>query len=259
MLRFLLVISFILFCNVLISQNLVSNPSFEEFEECPDEVTFNTRKELIPFWYMPNSGTTDYFNSCTIRQVNVPNNVMGSMFALDGEAYTGIILIESPNSGDKKLINYREYLQTELKEPLAKDSLYCVKFYFSIASYSHYAVNRIGLHLSEEKVRKKLSTKVIELEPQIILDTNIFIIERDYWHQVCDTYRAKGDERYITIGNFYDDCETEYAPLDYSIYRNSIQQIIEANKIAYYYIDVVSVTKISDSAFNCCKDEFIKE
>jgi hypothetical protein len=240
------------------TQNLVPNFSFEDFEECPDEVTVESRKVLIPNWYLPNRGTSDYYNACTIHQVNVPDNVMGSMFALDGEAYAGVILIEQPpgESKLKKPLHYREYLQTQLIKPLCKDSLYCVQFYFSIASYSTYAVDKLGLYISESKLSKRLSTKVIEVEPQIALDTNKTYNERDYWYQVCDTFRAKGNEQFITIGNFYDDHNTKIEKLDYSIYRGTIQQTIRENKLAYYYIDVVSVTPVSENDSIYCENKY---
>lgn len=252
-------ISFVAFGLITYSQNLVPNYSFEEFVDCPDEVTSESKKELIPFWEIPTRGTSDYFNACALYQVNVPDNILGNMFAQDGNAYAGIVLIERPPSlvKVKRPLNYREYLQTELLRPLVKDKLYCIKFYFSIASYSTYAVNRIGLHISSSKTQNRLSSKILEVKPQIELDTTNIIIERDYWHQVCDTFRAFGDEKYITIGNFFNDCETDVEKLDCSIYRSSIQQTINENKIAYYYIDVVSVVEILDTTQNCCIDSYV--
>lgn len=259
MIRLIYLISFLTSGMFAFSQNLVPNYSFEEFVDCPYEVTSESKKELIPFWEMPTRGTSDYFNACAIFQVNVPDNILGNMFAQDGNAYAGIVLIERPPSlvRVKKPLNYREYLQTELLRPLVKDKLYCIKFYFSIASYSTYAVNKIGLHISDLKIGSILNSKVLEVKPQIELDTTNIIIERDYWHQVCDTFRANGEEKYITIGNFYNDCETNVENLDCSIYRSSIQQTIKEHKIAYYYIDVVSVVEIPDTTQNCCIDSYL--
>ncbi len=259
MIRFIYLISFLTLGLFSYSQNLVSNYSFEEFVDCPDEVTSESKKELIPFWEMPTRGTSDYYNACAIHQVNVPDNILGNMFAQHGNAYTGIVLIERPPSlvKVKRPLNYREYLQTELINPLVKDKLYCIKFYFSIASYSTYAVNRIGLHISSSKIGNRLNSKVLDVKPQVELDSSNLIIERDYWHQVCDTFRACGDEKYITIGNFYNDYETDVEKLDCSIYRGSIQQTIKENKIAYYYIDVVSVVEIIDTTKNCCIDPYL--
>lgn len=241
------------------TQNLVQNFSFEEFDECPDEVTVYSQKELIPHWLIPTRGTTDYFNACTIHQVNVPDNILGSMYALDGNAYAGIVLIERPPSfvKMKKTLDYREYLQTKLSQELKTGKLYAFKFYFSIASYSTYAVNRIGMHVSRSKISNRVSSKVLDVKPQIEMDTIANYYDRDYWYQVCDTFRAEGGERYITIGNFYDDYETGVVQLDYSKYRGSIQQTIKENKIAYYYIDVVSVQEVADTTQNYCLDKYL--
>jgi len=254
LLLFVISISFL----SLNAQNLVQNYSFEEFEECPDEVTVYSEKTLIPHWNIPTRGTSDYFNACTIHQVSVPDNVMGSMFALDGNAYAGIVMIERPPSlvKMKKPLNYREYLQTKLKTELKKGKLYTFQFYFSIASYSTYAINRIGLYISKSSESNRRSSKVLKVKPQIELDTLNTYIERDYWYQVCDTFRAKGDEKYITIGNFYDDNNTDIKVLDCSMYRGSIQQTIKENKIAYYYIDVVSVEEVT-TAENFCNDRYL--
>jgi len=240
------------------AQNLVRNHSFEEFEDCPDEVTVESKKELIPFWYLPNRGTTDYFNSCAFHQVNVPDNIMGHMFALHGNAYTGLVLLEQPPSDSKlkRPLEYREYLQTELIAPLIKDSLYCMQFYFCIASYSTYAIDKLGMYISEKALSNRFSTKVLNAEPQISLDTNKAYTERDNWYQVCDTFRASGNEQYITIGNFYDDYDTNVEKMDYSIYRGTIQQTIKENKIAYYYIDYISVESVSDTLSNYCNNHF---
>ena len=113
---------FIIFCSSIsiFSQNLVPNPSFEEFEECPWDVTLRHKKMLIPQWYLPNKGTSDYFNNCATFQVDIPNNFMGNLWAINGNAYVGIILKEyhSKDTTNRKARDYREYLQAELKNPL---------------------------------------------------------------------------------------------------------------------------------------------
>ncbi|MCG8412207.1 MAG: hypothetical protein MI739_13085 [Bacteroidales bacterium] len=241
------------------AQNLVFNPSFEMFDECPEEVTMYSIKKLIPYWNIPTRGTTDYFNACAMYQVGVPNNVMGNMLALDSNAYAGIVMIESPPFCTKRenALDYREYLQTKLKKPLETGSLYVCKFYFSIASYSTYAVNRIGMYISTDKEQDRFSAKALSLKPQIVYDTLNIACERDYWYLVCDTFRARGGEKYITIGNFYDDLNTDVITLNNSNYRNYIRQKIKNNKIAYYYIDMVSVFQVSDTASNFCKDKYL--
>ena len=170
------------------------------------------------------------------------------MYAKDGQAYAGIILIEKPpqDSIKSKILNYREYLQTELYEPLLQGKSYEVKFYYAIATYSTYAVNNIGVYISEEKIKQRGSTKVLKYSPQIKADTSFINTTKDIWFEVADTLIARGGEKYLTIGNFYIDTNTQYLILDISDIRKSLHKTIKDNKIAYYYIDMVSVTLIKD-------------
>lgn len=51
------------------AQNIVPNPSFEEYEGCPNSVAdFSVSNWFIPL-YSP-----DYYNSCSTFMVGVPNN-----------------------------------------------------------------------------------------------------------------------------------------------------------------------------------------
>ncbi len=52
------------------------------------------------------------------------------------------------------------------------------------------------------------------------------------WTLVCDTFVASGNERYITIGNFYIDSLSTFTPLD------SVCSLPNPfNCASYYYID----------------------
>jgi hypothetical protein len=245
---FIIIFSCFLFIAKVKSQNLVPNPSFEIYEICPKNYTVESVKDFIPNWVLPTKGTSDYFNSCSRFQVNVPNNFIGHMYAKDGQAYAGIILIEKPSQDPIKTKekDYREYLQTELNESLIKGKSYEVKFYYSIATYSTFAANNLGAYLSAEKIKKRRSRKTLSYSPQIKADTCQINTIKDIWFEVCDTIIAQGEEQYLTIGNFYSDTETKYFYLDTSGIRQSLLDVIKRNLIAYYYIDMVSVKLIKD-------------
>jgi hypothetical protein len=238
--------SFLLFCVNLFAQNLVPNPSFEEYEDCPYDMTLYPQKELIPQWYMPNRGTSDYFNSCTNLQVSVPNNFMGNLWAYNGKAYAGIVLLEIhvEDTADKKDQNYREYLQAKLERPLLRNHYYVVKLKFAVANYSTYAVNRLGIYLSADKIKKRLTYQTLKYVPQIAVREDTFITETNIWHELKDTIKAIGGENYITIGNFYSDRDTGFEKLDISQFNKTLQDHINKNGLAYYYIDMVSVEEI---------------
>lgn len=195
---------------------------------------------------MATGGTPDYFNSCTRVQVGVPQNFMGSCFAKDGWAYAGIILLLEPLADStSKSTDYREYVETKLQEPLQKGEKYCITFYYSVAPYSTYGVNRLGAYLSEKKIGNKLSTRILDYKPQIKTDSIDIKTEKQSWFMVTDTIEAKGNEQYLTIGNFYNDHHTQYRTLDTNGISKVQQSRIAQNKLAYYYIDLVSVVKIN--------------
>ncbi len=228
------------------AQNLVPNPSFEIFVKCPKDYNVNYRKELLPGWYMATGGTPDYFNSCTRIQVGVPQNFMGSCFAKDGNAYVGLMLLLDPpnDSVAPAKTNYREYIEARLNEPLTKGQFYLVTFYFSVGPYSTYAVNRLGAFFSEKRIGNRRSTRTLNYKPQVCMDSTKILTERQNWFAVSDTFLSNGNEQYITIGNFYDDKRTRYKTLNLEGISKVQQARIADNRIAYYFIDLVSVIKI---------------
>ena len=239
-------IFFLLLSVNLFAQNLVPNPSFEAFDECPYDMTLYPQKKLIPHWYMPNRGTSDYFNGCTNLQVSVPNNFIGNLWAFEGQAYAGIVLLEIhvEDTADNKDQNYREYLQTELKRPLLKDHYYLVKLYYAVATYSTYAVNRLGIHFSEKQIKNRRTYQTLEYKPQVTIPVDTIFTETSIWYTLHDTIKASGGESYITIGNFYLDKDTDFEKLDISDFNAPLQSNIIKNGLAYYYIDMITVEEI---------------
>jgi hypothetical protein len=229
-------------------QNLVPNPSFEDYDECPNDKLLTYHKFLVPDWYLATGATPDYFNSCARKQVGVPKNYMGYCFAKDGQAYAGLILLFAPpvDSLAPAKKNYREYIEAKLNSPLEKEKTYKFSFFYAIATYSTFAMNRLGIYISNDLILKKLSTGVLNYKPQIIMDTAVIVTGRDQWYEVSGNYTAKGGEAYITIGNFYNDRKTNYVEMDVSGMNKFMRYVIKENNRAYYYIDLVSVTKIDD-------------
>ena len=230
------------------AQNLVPNPSFEEYMDCPADLNTHYKTPLPKHWITPTKGTVDYFNGCSKFNVGVPNNVMGNTFAGQGNAYVGLILLEKPEYKKfdwKKPLQYREYIQCRLIEPLSKDSGYIVSFMYCVAEYSNYLVNRIGAYLSVEKIGKS-NRDPIELMPTIACDTNIATIIAGAWYEVADTIIAKGNETYLTIGNFYNDQATNYFIVDHSGVPSTRLERIYEDAFAYYYIDNVKVIQLKN-------------
>ena len=217
-----------------LAQNLVPNPGFEEYFQCPG--SYNPQgsdRNFAPGWVSPTLGTPDLFNRCSFGNAGVPHNWAGVAHAHKGYGYSGIYVWINNN-------NYREYLQAKLIDSLVEGKKYKVEFFFRLSVYSKYSVDRIGALLSDS----------MEQVPH----DRIWIVEPSYtyvmdsanskntgqWNHVAFEYDAKGGEKFISIGNFSPDQELKKFHLDFS-------QINEPmlNKAAYFYIDDVSVTPMS--------------
>ncbi|MCK4664146.1 MAG: OmpA family protein [Bacteroidales bacterium] len=215
------------------AENLVLNPSFEDYDKCPENYTYTDKShKLIPHWTYPTLTTPDYFNKCSSGVVKIPSNFAGVSQPKSGDAYMGSIL-----SGSEK--NYREYFQGELETPLEKDKKYCVTFYYKLASYSKFAVDQLSLYFCEEKISNEGKTH-LSVKPQINNIEGLFLDNTKEWKQLCRVYTAKGNEKFFTVGNFKNYDNTNYVVTDKSIVNK------KDKAYAYYYFDEFVIRELID-------------
>ncbi len=221
------------------TQNLVPNPGFEELLYCPQSFSTNRRDFKVPGWNSPTLGTPDLFHACSWGEADVPYNWAGSSNAHSGKGYAGIYVWSHPHES----VNYREYIQCQLAEPLKAGKRYRVEFYFKLASHSVYAANRIGLVLSNEEVNLN-HDKVMDRVPVLLVekDTAITAVTGS-WELAATEVVAAGGERYLIIGNFFDNQSTKATRLPHRIGKNHM-----LTHSAYYYIDDVSVVSLDPEA-----------
>jgi OOP family OmpA-OmpF porin len=243
----------ILFCILIAyayclpAQNLVPNHSFENWLTCPGSYSQAPGEFQITDWYSANLGTPDYFHACSTGQADVPYNWAGISEAYDGNGYIGIYTWMAAK-------NYVEYLQCKLLQPLQKDSLYVVEFHYKLSSYSNYSINTMGLILTDSMFNTH-TNEAITLTPTLsIRKDSAFTPQTGRWELAQLEYKAKGNEKYLTIGNFYD-VKTKY----YKIKSRSVSEPMLA-EAAYYYIDDVKVEpKFSIEKINQLVPEFVPE
>ena len=224
----------VLWSSLVWSQNLVKNPSFEEYNQCPEE--FGNLVTDIKGWSGATEGTTDYFNSCSTA-MNVPKNFIGEQETDFGKAYVGLYLL-APN-------DYREYLQAELVQQLIKGERYKISFYLSLADKSTLSVRDIGILFSENKIneptRKHISNTIFKSKNNTFNYTEMSrrdnFSDKLGWSKVEFEIVANGTENYLTLGNFRNNTATK-------------QLRHRGNKpAAYYYVDMVSVTPVFQNPF----------
>lgn len=207
--------------------NLVPNPSFEDFSDCP----FSTSSLNYAIgWINPTGYSPDYFNACdTGMFAGVPKNSFGIQSAKTGYAYAGIITMIETDS--------REYIQSQLTDQLLANYTYEVSFYVSPADVSTYVSNDVGAYFSAAPIHSIPANSLLYLPytPQVQNNpiTNP-LNARDTWIKVSETFTASGGEQYITIGNFKDDASTDtvhYPTIPTPSFFHA----------SYHYIDDVSV------------------
>ena len=210
-------------------ENLVLNPSFENFNICP-----NNLSQIIRAIHWSDAragiGSSDYCNLCNTVSIvcfkesyQLPQNGIGN---------AGISLFMNPLN----YCNYREYIQGKLKNKLITNTKYCVSFFCLYVPTLGIAIDRIDAFISTDSLNSfnpLIPGKwIIDSVPQI-LNKNGIITDSINWTKVSGIYKAKGGEEYITIGNFNDDSHTNWINTQLNNFE------------AYYLIDDVSVCECS--------------
>ena len=210
------------------SQNLIKNPSFEEYINCPKRLG-NFETDVV-HWDTPTQGSTDYFNACSTA-MGTPENFNGSQPADFGKGYAGLYLY-APD-------DYREYIQIALEQTLVKDKAYKVSFYVSLAERSDYAVKEFGVLFSEKPVKLAIKKALSKMHLYKEVDNTYNFMEIGYtnfyrdtkdWILVNTQFTAKGTENYMVIGNFKNNSRTR-----------KFKTKRDAKQGAYYYLDMVSL------------------
>ncbi len=236
--RYLLVI-FILFYAVSLKAqvNLVPNGSFEVFTNCPN----NTNQVYLATpWMNPNAWSPDYFNSCDVGpNIDVPQSTVGFQEANSGDAYAGffVFLLNSHNN--------REYVQVELSDSIREGIPYLVKFYVSLADDFGYAISSLGAYFSKTAISSNTGQKFDSI-PQIISSAGYPLASKTEWMLISDTLISNtGGEKYMTIGNFNDDSESD------TLFVSTEGEESGNRYQSYYLIDDISVISLhSDVGIN---------
>lgn len=222
MLRFFFVL---LLCHVaaftmLAQINLVPNPSFEEYNQCPAEVG---EFEKVDKWINMRA-TPDYFNRCATDFVSIPCNRVGCQEAASGDGYAGLF-------GFNKIDSYREIIGAELKEPLLVGQTYYISFKAS-PGYGGYAFikwfsNKLGVKFTTQTYNENNPAPI---NNHAHVFTNAIISDTLIWTTVQGTFVADSAYTHVMVGNFFDNMNTDTIA-DESLTQGS-----------YYYIDDVCVT-----------------
>jgi hypothetical protein len=203
--------------------NLVPNQSFESYINCPSL----SYKQMPPPWVLATNQALVYLNACANSSspcYGVPNNCSGGanyQYPKTGDAY----VYESFYDGGVNNAN-RSYIEVKLKDSLQAGKCYYAGYYINLTDNSKNATNNAGLLFTKTIVYvDTVATPfgVYPANPQIVNYGNPVVKDNQNWVKVSGVFVAQGGEKYITLGNFRSNAETEIkvvnsAGLNWAIY-----------------------------------------
>ncbi len=213
MIRFLTII-FLLSVLPVCGQNLIPNGSFERSLK-PVKSKYSGNIEQASPWFPAGIGSPDL-----IKPGEVPH---GKQKAAEGQQFAGLILYDADNP------NFREYLEVRLSRMLIPGEELCLKISVSAAEKSSYFTDELGIALSKDSIRSNDWNTIIR-EPEFKSQKYLAISDTGKtWKILSFTFKAKGGEQFVTIGNFRNDASTNLQPNDQTQYI----------RLAYLYVDNV--------------------
>lgn len=217
------------------AQNLVPNPSFEEYEVCPYTIGFQPGNRPTHWRSWLNS--PDYFHACAgslqdiDTLVSVPQNGWGYQYPWDGDAYIGSFCYWVTDE-------YREYVGAPLLEPMEMGQTYLVSFRVSLAVNGSYvqamgACNNIGvLFTTATNAWSGITGPPFPFRNYAHVYSPDIITDSSDWTLVSGVFTADSAYQYVVLGNFFNNALTD-----------TISLLPWNGEVAYYFIDDVCVSR----------------
>ena len=217
------------------AQNLIPNPSFEDFEYCPNlfrPIDFSEE------WYNPISSSPDYLNTCsTYEWASLPYNNFGYQQPRTGDACAGIIPLMASTLPYYPYF-YSEYLAVKLNSPLQIGQAYEFEMFLNLADSSRYATSSIGvLFTTSPYVQQAHMQMAIVANPQLINAPEEIYQDTLNWESFRQTFISDSAYKYVIIGSFQN---PEYAVL----VSTGLDPHPQHYHYPYYFIDDVSLKPV---------------
>jgi OmpA-OmpF porin, OOP family len=220
-----------------LSQNLVPNPSFEQFVDFTTIIKTGWHKVQL-------SDSPDYFNLGTEKPSNnVFDTFFGGTKAKTGVGFVGLFCYRVNPSREIK--NIREFIETPLIQTLEKDSMYKVEISLCLDAESNASVRNFGILLTNQLLQFNQDFKLFTAKPQIEFTFSIPDC-RNNWISFSSYYKATGNEKCVLIGNFRDDRKSGFKRLPplKNDGRDLKWNLVKNETSAYYYIDDIVIEKV---------------
>ncbi len=206
---FLIIISINWLCNAQ-PINLIPNPGFETYSDCPyfEASPYYSGANAICLatpWFQPlnpnanpsdfgcGESSSDFYHTCAGR---IPKMMYdsGYQFPNSGNGFSGIAMF-APNFPNES----REYIEIPLLKILSNKH-YCVSWQSNFANISGLGTNRIGAYFSHDTVFQTGFWERITMIPQI--ENLAIVTDTQNWVPFHQSFLAQGGEQFMTFGNF---------------------------------------------------------
>ncbi len=212
---------------IAMAQNLVPNPSFEEYTTCPSDISQFDRCVGWENIY----GSPDLFNACSTNDtVDVPLNFLGYQHALEGQGYAGVLTAEFFG---------KEMIQARLDAPLVIGVPVYISMGVSPGGFGIggmtspiLASSGIGLRFSVDPLPFYTFHGQYNFDTAVVYMTEV-LNDTSSWQELSAVYMPDSNYQYVQIGNFFGDDRT-------------LVEVLDPNGdtgLAYSFVDKVCVSQ----------------
>lgn len=220
--------------------NLVPNSGFED-TNIKKLRSYGQMEEVSKDWFSATEVPADiYGDGAKGDKIAIPTNDYGTQEPAAGLCYAGF----RAYSQDPRM--QRSYLEVQLPQMLDRDVMYCVSFDISLADLSRYAVNDIGVVVSDRKIEQPNLGDMI-LQPDVKQKTNKVFEYTEGWEKFCGTFVGTGQEEYIVIG-----CFGSRSDMTIEKVKRPVGLTGPQLSHAYYFIDNVEIIEIQAKSQCVC-------
>lgn len=240
--------------SALDAQELIVNGGLENMKRCPTGPSVKRLK--VDGKVKSAQRDPDLYAACS-ETFGVPGNWSGHQEAWEGEAYAGLVLTsDMPNE-----CGMREYIQFPLAAPLENGRRYRLSFRVSPSEHSGYVTDRIAAQFSAVDHSSKGVPAGLRERADVENTLGRLLNDTSGWTTVTGIHNAKGDERFVIIGNFHT-CNSSTRIRMYDDKKDAMQRKAAARldpmarrgawrewmaRTAYVYLDGVSLIPDSTS------------
>jgi len=225
--KLILFLLLFLYTNQIFSQNLVPNPSFEGYSDCPNDGS--QLYKSIPWFETFRPGkSSDFYNKCDTTYPAI-SSFWEVQHPRTGNGMAGIILFNPNNLPNNE---NREFLEVRLSQTLIANKTYCVSYYILLFKYAPFAIDSFCSCFSQDSILSDYDQYNIPSCSNFSFNpTQTIISDTLNWTKISYFQTATGGEEFLTIGNFKTVNLTNSDSISGSLFWIG----------AYYFVDDVAV------------------